>query len=52
MRLADPHFDFTGHDILMVVMPSTNSHGADAGGRVYTQERIPNDVTDQHRPVR
>ena len=38
VRLADPHFDFTGHDILMIVMPSTHFHGANATGMVYTQE--------------
>ncbi|WP_419850599.1 hypothetical protein [Candidatus Poriferisocius sp.] len=38
VRLADPEFDFTGYDVLMVVMPSSHFVSADAGGSVGTQE--------------
>ncbi|MDE0603676.1 MAG: hypothetical protein OXI18_04660 [bacterium] len=37
-RLADPEFDFTGYDVLMVVMPSSHFVSGDAGGSVGTQE--------------
>ena len=38
VRLADPEFDFTDVDSVMVVMPSTHFHGGTAGGRVPTDE--------------
>ena len=38
MRLADRHFDFTGHDILLVVMPSSHFCLANAQGSVRTAE--------------
>ena len=40
VRLADPDFDFTGHDIMMVVMPSTHFGGGNATGAAIarTQE--------------
>ena len=38
VRLADPGFDFTGHDIAMIVMPSSHFAGGNASGRVDTQE--------------
>ena len=38
IRLADPGFDFTGHDIAMIVMPSSHFGGGNATGRVDTQE--------------
>ena len=56
VRLADPHFDFTGHDILLVVMPSTRFHSANAGGSTRTQEgtivtsRIGTALSDEPRP--
>ena len=41
VRLADPEFDFTGIDIVMVVMPSSHfASAADAGGMVYTEEGV------------
>ena len=38
VRLADPLFDFSDYDALMVVMPSSRFGGGNAGGRVETQE--------------
>ncbi|MCY3632611.1 MAG: hypothetical protein OXH29_08070 [bacterium] len=39
VRLADPEFDFTGIDIVMVVTPSSHfASAADAGGMAYTDE--------------
>ncbi|MYA17956.1 MAG: hypothetical protein F4Z28_14970, partial [Gammaproteobacteria bacterium] len=38
IRLADPGFDFTGHDVAMIVMPSSHFGGGNATGRVDTQE--------------
>ena len=38
IRLADPGFDFTGHGIAIIVMPSSHFAGGNAGGRVDTQE--------------
>ena len=38
VRLADPDFDFTGQDIVMIVMPSSHFGGGNAGGRVSTEE--------------
>ena len=38
VQLADPEFDFTGYDVVMVVMPSSHFGGANAGGSVDTQE--------------
>ena len=36
--LADPEFDFTGHDIAIIVMPSSHFGGGNAGGHIDTQE--------------
>jgi len=38
VRLAEPTFDFTGVDALMVVRPSSLFFGANAGGNVMTEE--------------
>ena len=38
VRLADPDFDFTGIDIVMIVMPSSHFGGANALGGVSTDE--------------
>ncbi len=38
VRLADPDFDFTEIDVVMVVMPSSYFDGGNALGIVYTQE--------------
>ena len=38
IRLADPGFDFTGHGIAIIVMPSSHFWGGNAGGRFDTQE--------------
>ena len=38
VRLADPEFDFTDFDAVMVVMPSSHFSGGTAGGRVTTDE--------------
>ncbi len=38
VRLADPEFDFTDIDSVMVVMPSSHFYGGIAGGRVTTDE--------------
>ncbi len=38
LRLADPGFDFTGHAVAMIVMPSSHFAGGNASGRVDTQE--------------
>ena len=44
-RLADPEFDFSGYDIVMIVMPSTHLHGGAVGGSFQTDEgNIPNRV--------
>ncbi len=37
-RLADPEFDFTDFDAVMVVMPSSHFGGGTAGGTVTTEE--------------
>ena len=37
-RLADPEFDFTNFDAVMVVMPSSHFGDGTAGGRVTTDE--------------
>ena len=37
-RLADPEFDFTNFDAVMVVMPSSHFHNGTAGGKVTTDE--------------
>ena len=38
VRLADPDFDFTGTDAVMIVMPSAQFLGGNAGGHVLTDE--------------
>ena len=38
VRLADPHFDFSGIDALMIVMPSAHFRGGNATGYVDTAE--------------
>ncbi|MYC46041.1 MAG: hypothetical protein F4121_13500 [Acidimicrobiia bacterium] len=38
--LADPEFDFTGHDVVMIVMPSSHFIGGTALGAVDTQEGV------------
>ena len=38
VRLADPHFDFSGIDALMIVMPSAHFRGGNATGYVETAE--------------
>lgn len=38
VRLADPEFDFTGHDVLMTVLPSTRFTGGTALGTAQTEE--------------
>ena len=40
VRLADPDFDFTGIDILMVVMPSTHFGAASVVGQTSTAEGV------------
>ena len=37
-RLADPEFDFTDFDAVMVVMPSSHFGGGTVGGTVTTEE--------------
>lgn len=38
-RLADPEFDFTGYQVVMIIMPSTHFHGgAVTNRRFYTEE--------------
>ena len=45
-RLADPEFNFSGYDIVMLVMPSTHLHGGAVGGSFQTDEgSIPKRVT-------
>ena len=51
-RLADPEFDFTDFDAVMVVMPSSHFGGGTAGGRVTTDEgTIWNATTVNSRPA-
>ena len=38
VRLADPEFDFTGHDAVMVVMPSSHFGNGLATGSIRTKE--------------
>ena len=38
VRLADPDFDFTGVDVLIVLMPSTHFSGGNALGSIQTNE--------------
>ena len=45
VRLADPEFDFTDIDSVMVVMPSSHFYGGIAGGRVTTDEGAVQNVT-------
>ena len=40
VRLADPEFDFSGVDMVMVVMPSSHFYGGGAGGTVATDEGL------------
>ncbi|MCE2528572.1 MAG: S-layer homology domain-containing protein [Acidimicrobiia bacterium] len=40
VRLADPDFDFTGHDALLVVMPSSHFGNGLATGSIRTEEGI------------
>ena len=45
-RLVDPGFDFSGYDVVMLVMPSTHFHGGAVGGSFRTEEgNIPKRVT-------
>ena len=51
-RLADPDFDFTDIDAVMVVMPSSHFSGGTAGGRVKTEEGTIRNTSRVNNPIR
>ena len=45
IQLADPEFDFTGFDALMIVLPSSHFGGGVAGGIAMTEEGVIRNLT-------